>query len=164
MHLFDFQESSDLSSEQRQTTKAFIREQSDFCHSVMRLAIDWSKKINMKCDAVIKHAVIELVGLQAALNEEKRVLEEKGEPSLFYAFNSYLSLLGNLPALHLVFDEYYSKDEIDRSFMEASPVLVDPSNPSRNLLGTGKATDELLTNIPHFAINAMIFLNDPGAW
>ena len=66
-----------MASELRQSTKAFIRDQSDFCLSVIRLARDWSKKINVNCDAATRCCVMELIGLRAALNEEKRVGEEK---------------------------------------------------------------------------------------
>ena len=124
----------DLSFDLSESSVEFMKKQSKFVHDVARLAKYWNQVILFKHYVHGRSMVFELLGTQAALEEEQKY----AQPSISRAFKRFLKMVCYIRTLNIVFPDYYKRSEIPFEVSKQIPLLMDPVNPYNNLLNLKK--------------------------
>lgn len=141
--------------------RAFTRDQSPFCHSIIRLAKDWMRSVYVseRGECVNTAAIVETIALKAALVEETSVMYRREDPSYLKAFTSFLAMIIDLPNLRVMFCDFYQESEIPEEVSMQRPLLLDPANPYHNLLGDKSRLVELLYDMGKHATERKAEIN-----
>lgn len=107
---------------------------SSFAHQIARLAKFWNKTIQLQLEVSDSYvggrsSVIELVAFAAAEEEENT-----GSNSHLNAFKIFLQKIKSIKSLALSHDEFWKQQEIPFSLPPNLPYLLNPSDPSNDML------------------------------
>ncbi|XP_067138912.1 inactive 2'-5'-oligoadenylate synthase 1B-like [Centruroides vittatus] len=118
-----------FSSSLAETQAEFVKNQSEFVHNFIRLAKFWNKTLYIKDYFSGRSSTIETIAIYVAKEEETKHLTV----SVRRAFRVFLQLITNLDDLRIIFEEYYSIDDVNQYILQQKPLVLDPSNPYNNL-------------------------------
>jgi hypothetical protein len=101
----------------------FLKNQSPFVHSVVRLAKFWNKTLHQFPYISGRSTMIELIAIHAA------TIQEQGQRSCLEGFKIFLTLMKEFDKLSIIF---FEGSQVPAFVRDQRPLVLDPVNPYNN--------------------------------